>query len=307
MPNENDLAHDLQTRKSSLQAWVLASRPRTLPVSLPPIMVGTALASQQIEHIDWVLVICALLCSFGIQIGTNLVNDALDFKKGADAVGRLGPQRMTQEGLLSFKQVLAVGCLCFAFALLCGIPLMLAGGWPLVGILFLSVACGYVYTGGPFPLAYTGISDLFILIFFGWISTGTIYYLQTEKFDVFCFLAATQVGFLAIVPHVINNLRDHVSDARVHKRTLAVRFGPHFARWEITILSFIPFILGLLWIKEGGFWMAVLPLCSLPLIIRNVTAIWQTEPCPMYNEFLATSALCELLFGCLLVLGIVLT
>ncbi len=247
---------------------------------------------------------CTLLCSLAIQIGTNLVNDALDFKKGADAEGRLGPKRMTQEGLLSFDQVLGVGCLCFGLALLCGIPLMLAGGWPLVFILLASVACGYLYTGGPFPLAYTGVSDLFVLIFFGWVSTDTVYFLQTGEVTFACFLAATQIGLLAIVPHAINNLRDHISDARVNKRTLAVRFGIRFARWEITLLSLIPFIMGLLWLREGYLWMAVLPLFALPAIIRNLQLIWQTEPSVQYNQFLAKSALCQLLFAILLALGI---
>lgn len=296
----------LKEKTGTFKAWVLASRPRTLPVSLPPIIVGTALAARQVEHLNWIVVGCVLLCSLGIQIGTNLVNDALDFKKGADAVGRLGPKRMTQEGLLSFQQVLAAGWLCFGFALLCGIPLMLAGGWPLVLILFLSIACGYLYTGGPFPLAYTGISDLFVLIFFGWISTGTIYFLQTAKVDFSCFLAATQIGLLAIVPHAINNLRDHASDALVGKKTLAVRFGSCFSRWEITSLSLIPFALGLLWIGMGNVWMATLPCLALPFIVRNLQSIWLIEPSSQYNQFLAKSAICQLLFGLLLALGSIL-
>lgn len=290
--------------KRSLNSWFLATRPRTLPVSLPPIIVGGALAAKQIEHLDWLLLICALLCSLAIQIGTNLVNDALDFKKGADAIGRLGPKRMTQEGLLSFYQVLRAGCFCFGFAFLFGIPLILTGGWPLGLILLSSVMCGYLYTGGPFPLAYTGISDLFVLIFFGWISTGAIYYLQTKELTFACVLAATQIGLLAIVPHAINNLRDHISDNRVNKRTLAVRFGIHFARCEITLLSILPFILGFVWLREENLWITFLPFIALPVIIRNLRAIWQTEPSTQYNQFLANSALCQLLFSSLLALGI---
>jgi 1,4-dihydroxy-2-naphthoate octaprenyltransferase len=304
MPEVSDSTIILKKKAGVLKAWFLASRPRTLPVSLPPIIVGTALAAQQVEQLNWMLVGCALLCSLGIQIGTNLVNDALDFKKGADAVGRIGPKRMTQEGILSFQQVLSAGGLCFGFALLCGIPLMLAGGWPLVWVLFLSIACGYFYTGGPFPLAYTGISDLFVLIFFGWISTGSIYFLQTGKINFPCLLAATQIGLLAIVPHAINNLRDRLSDACVGKNTLAVRFGPRFARYEITSFSLIPFALGLLWIEMGKIWMAALPFLTLPIITRNLQSIWLREPSPQYNQFLATSAICQLLFGCLLALGV---
>lgn len=295
----------LEKKKEVLKAWFLATRPRTLPVSLPPIIVGTTLAARQLEDLNWSLVFFTLLCSLAIQIGTNLVNDALDFKKGADAVGRLGPKRMTQEGLLSFDQVLKAGCFCFSLAFLFGIPLMLAGGWPLVMVLLASIACGYLYTGGPLPLAYTGISDFFVLLFFGWVNTGAVYYLQTGKVTYICFLAATQIGLLAIVPHAINNLRDHISDARVNKRTLAVRFGTQFARWEIIFLSVIPFALGLIWLQEKNIWMTLLPFLALPAIIGNLHAICQTEPSSEYNQFLAKSALCQLLFSCLLALGII--
>ncbi len=96
---------------SQMKAWILASRPRTLPVSVVPIVVATAFASKQVDHLNWLLVVFALLCSWCIQIGTNIVNDALDFIKGADGEGRLGPKRMTQEGHLPYKQVLMVGCL----------------------------------------------------------------------------------------------------------------------------------------------------------------------------------------------------
>lgn len=286
-----------------LKAWVMAARPRTLPVSLAPIIVGTVLAIGQTEHLPWGLSVWALLCSLWIQIGTNLVNDALDFKKGADGPGRLGPQRVTQGGLLTFDQVLRGGCICFALALVSGIPLMLAGGWPLALLLVLSVCCGYLYTGGPYPLAYLGFSDLFVLIFFGWGSTCAVYYLLTGTVSFLSFFAATQIGLLAMVPHAINNLRDHVSDARVNKRTIAVRFGPEIARCEITALSLLPYLLGMGWFADGYAWMALLPFLSLPLTITNVLGLWNNEPSPLFNQYLAKSALCQLIFSCLLAFG----
>lgn len=306
MANDNISTIDSPKSISLLKAWLLASRPKTLPVSLPPIIVGAALAAKHVEVLNWVLIGFALICTLAIQIGTNLVNDALDFKRGADTAERLGPQRMTQGGFLTYKKVLAAGCLCYGLALICGIPLMLAGGLPIFFILCLSVACGYLYTGGPYPLAYTGLSDFFVLIFFGWVSTGIVYYLQTATVSSSCFLGATQIGLLAIVPHAINNLRDNREDAHVQKRTLAVRFGIRFARYEIAVFSFAPFLLGLLWIKNEFFFMAFLPFFCLPIVMRNVKAIWLTEPSQIYNEFLAKSALCELIFGFLLALGIIL-
>lgn len=305
MGQKISLAAESDKGISTLKAWFLATRPRTLPVSIPPILIGATLASQTVE-LKGILILFALLCALGIQIGANVINDALDFKTGADGEGRLGPQRMTQGGFLSYKQVLTGGLLSLAFAMLCGIPLMMAGGWPVVFLLCLSAACAYLYTGGPFPLAYTGLSDLFVLIFYGWVGTGIVYYVQTGTYTWNCFLASTQIGFLAIVPHAINNLRDHREDARVNKRTLAVRFGASFSRWEISIFSCAAFALGLVWLREGYLFMAFLPLCSLPLVIKNVKAIWATEPSRAYNEFLAKSALCSLVFSCLLAIGILL-
>jgi 1,4-dihydroxy-2-naphthoate octaprenyltransferase len=265
--------------------------------------VGTTLASTSVDHLNWLLIVLTLCCSLLIQIGTNLINDALDYKKGADSAGRLGPLRVTQSGLLSFKEVYTMGCLCFALALLCGIPLIFAGGAPLCLVLILSIACGYLYTGGPFPLAYIGFSDVFVFIFFGLVSTSSVFYLQTETLTLSTIVAGAQIGCLAMIPHAINNLRDHRSDALAHKRTIAVRFGVYVARWEITILSFFPFLLGLFWIDKGFLWMAVLPLLAILPIAYNVKSVWNTEPSKKYNELLAKSALCQLLFGGLLAIG----
>lgn len=282
------------------KAWVLATRPQTLPIALGPILVGAAMAYPQVEKMDWVLVILTLVCALFIQIGMNLVNDALDYKKGEGQREKLDLQRM---GLLSVNQFYLGGCFSFFLALLFGIPLMFAGGWPLVIILLLSVASGYCYTGGPYPLAYIGISNLFILVFYGWVSTAAVYYLQTGTVTLGVLLAGTQMGLLSIVPHAINNLRDHVADAAVNKRTLSVRFGSRFGRWEITCLSLIPFVIGMFWFIEENAWMALLPSLVLPSVIGNIQGIWKHEPSRLFNKNLTKSALCQLAFGCLLALG----
>lgn len=299
MPHIND-SLALQEKKGSLKAWFLASRPRTLSISFVPLVVGTILASHQVEHLNWLLLLSLFLSVPWIQIGMNLVNDALDFKVGEKSGKKIKLQR---DELLSPKQFLMGGYVCFALTLFFGIPLILAGGWFFAFLLILSIALGYLYTGGPVPLSYTGISESFILIFYGWVSTCAAYYLQTGKLNMASFLAGTQLGLLAIVPHAINNLRDYLADGLVHKKTLAVRFGPYFARWEITLCSLIPFALNLLWIEISTIWMAVLPFLVLPLIVRNLRAIWQLEPGPQYNQFLAKSAIGQLLFGCFLAFG----
>src|SRR5258708_33360674 len=162
----------------SAKPWLLAARPKTLAASVTPVLVGTALAFQDLAAMHWSPFIFALLGAVFIQIGTNYVNDALDFKKGADTNTRLGPVRVTQAGLLSADAVLRGAYVCFVLAALCGIPLVLHSGWPLLAIGLASIAAAYAYTGGPYPLAYHGLGELFVLAFFGLIAVGGTYYIQ---------------------------------------------------------------------------------------------------------------------------------
>lgn len=304
MNKENFAASQAFKKAPSFQRWILASRPKTLSIAFVPLLVGTALAVKQTAHFNWILVLSSFLSIPWIQIGMNFINDALDIRKGEKVIEKLGLQRAK---LLSPQQFLIGGYISFALSLLLGIPLMLAGGWPFIVLYLLSIACGYLYTGGPFPFSYLGIGNIFILVFYGWVGTGAIYYLETGMVNVAILLAGAQLGCLAIVPHAINNLRDHREDALVQKKTLAVRFGAHFARWEITLLSLIPFFLNPLWLLIGSLWMMILPFFALPMILRNLLSIWQTDPSPLYNQFLAKSAVCQLLFGLLLTIGIFLT
>jgi len=279
--------------------WILATRPKTLTAAFVPIMVGTLLAPV----VNWSIAIFALLAAFFIQIATNLINDSLDFKKGADTEERLGPKRVTQSGLLDSEHVLAGGMACLGLAAVCGIPLILKGGIPLVLILLISLACAYLYTGGPMPLAYTGLGDLFVLIFFGWVSTITVYYLQTGSVSFLSILAGTQIGLLATVMIAVNNLRDVNQDRKANKKTLAVRFGKKFSRIEITFCVIVPFLLGILWASEGQWLAGFLPFITLPLGSKIMHGVWTQEPGVVYNEILGLSAALHLSFGILLSLG----
>lgn len=267
-----------------LKPWVLAARPKTLPICLAPLLVGTLLAKERGIHLNWILAILAVLSVLCIQIGTNLVNDALDFKKGADTQERLGPQRMTHAGLLSFQQVLKGGLFCFACALLFGIPLIVAGGWPLALILLFSIACGYLYTGGPKPLAYHGLGEPFIFIFYGLVACPATFYLQAGFVQSSCLIAGVQMGCLAMIPNAINNLRDMASDAKADKLTLAVRFGASFAKWEITVFSLVPFFVGFVWLGQGNLLLALLPVAAFPLALCFIHTIWNTPQGSSYVE-----------------------
>src|SRR5882672_10983042 len=137
-----------------MTAWLLAARPKTLSAAVVPVLVGTAMAGRPVF---WLLFGCALLGAVFIQVGTNLVNDALDFKKGTDTAERLGPMRVTQAGLLSADAVMRGAYVCFGLAAVCGIPLIYYCGWPLLAIGLVSILAAYAYTGGPYPLAYHGL------------------------------------------------------------------------------------------------------------------------------------------------------
>src|SRR6218665_3862316 len=142
---------------SNVKSWIMAARPKTLSAAVVPIVASTGLVMSEGVQIQWWIIVCALMASFFIQIGTNLVNDAVDFKKGADTEKRIGPQRVTQSGLFTYRQVMIGAGICFLLAILCGVPLVMKGGVAILVIGILSVLMGYAYTMGPVPLAYFGL------------------------------------------------------------------------------------------------------------------------------------------------------
>jgi 1,4-dihydroxy-2-naphthoate octaprenyltransferase len=287
----------------SLKGWWLASRPKTLTAALVPVMVGTALVYAMDYEVQWSLSIWALLGALFIQLATNFINDAMDFRKGADTEERIGPQRVTQSGVMTEKRVMGLAYVCFLLAILCGVPLVMAGGWVLVAIGLVSLLCAYAYTGGPYPLAYKGLGDVFVILFFGLVAVGGVFFLHTETYSWEAFVAGLQVGLLATVLLAVNNLRDVNQDRRVDKRTLAVRFGSRFARWQIAFLLLLTFALESFWALKGYTWTGVLPWLTLPLAFGLVRGVFNTEPSPVFNKFLARAAMIHLVFGFALSVG----
>lgn len=286
---------------SSWRAWILAFRPRTLTAAVIPVMVSSILA-----HGSWMVALFAFLVAISMQIGTNLINDAADYKRGADTEARLGFLRVTQAKLLSFNQVFAAGIAAFACGALFGVPLILQGGWEVGVVIILSIICGYIYTSGPFPLAYHGMGELFVFIFFGLVSTSTIYFINTQTVSLACLLAGIQIGLLAVVIIAINNLRDHQQDRQANKKTLAVRFGVTFGRIKISLCALLPFVLNLFWISSTSLMAALLPLLTLPIAIKLVWQIWKIEPSREYNQLFIQAAALHFVFGTLLSIGFLL-
>lgn len=282
----------------------LSFRPKTITAAIVPCVSATALAGALGYSIDFQVFWFAILSSVCIQIGTNLVNDAIDFKKGADTNERKGPERITQSGFLTFYQVMGLAGLFFLMAVLLGWPLVIKGGWVIVLIGTISLLMGYGYTGGPFPLAYLGLGEIFVVLFFGWIAVSVVLFLHSGNWLREGFLLGTQIGLLATVLIAINNFRDSRTDILVGKNTLAARFGSQFSRLEIAILCLSPFCLGFYWwIEKNFYWATFLPLLTLPLAIRIVIQVYKTEPSEKFNQYLGQAALLHMMFGLFLGVG----
>jgi 1,4-dihydroxy-2-naphthoate octaprenyltransferase len=220
-----------ETALPGWKIWLMAARPRTLGAALAPVMIGTALAFGD-GYRAWLAALAAALGATLIQIGTNFANDYFDFIKGTDTAERLGPTRVTQAGLMSPLKIRNAFLLTFALCGLPGLYLIYIGGWPILLLGLLSIASGILYTAGPFALAYIGLGDLFVLIFFGFAATLGTYYVQTGTISQPAVLASVAPGLLSMAILTVNNLRDRLTDTASRKRTLVVRFGPDFARVE---------------------------------------------------------------------------
>jgi len=219
--------HALAYPRSSFQTWVLASRPKTLLAAVGPVLLGTLFAATY-GYFHPLAALFALIGAVFIQIGTNLSNDYQDFLRGADTEARKGPLRATQSGLLSAQQVRVGTGIAFGLAFLSGIYLIARGGWPILALGLICIACGIAYTAGRYSLAYTGLADFFVLVFFGPVAVAGTYYVQSLALHIEPVVAGLGAGFLATAILIANNVRDVEEDRAASKRTLVVRFGRRF-------------------------------------------------------------------------------
>ena len=220
---------------SPARAWLLAARPRTLTAAVAPVAAGTGLAAYHgVSAVGPAL--AALVGAALIQIGTNLANDYYDFVRGGDTEDRVGPTRVTQAGILRPEQVKRGMVVTLGLAVAVGVYLVAVGGWPILAIGVASVACAVLYTGGPFPLAYHGLGDVFVFVFFGLVAVGGTYWVQALTWSPDAVWAGVGLGALSTAILVVNNMRDIPTDARAGKRTLAVRIGPGWSRAEYLLL-----------------------------------------------------------------------
>ncbi len=280
-----------------LKAVVSGARPKTLAAGLVPVWLGGVLAWKLKGDFDAWLWSCTLLGALCIQIATNFFNDAVDGKKGADGENRTGPRRLTGTGEMSFGQVMVLGSVFLTGAVIFGAFLCMARGWPMVLIGLPSLFLAYGYTGGPFPLAYRGLGEIFVILFFGFIAVMGTVFVQTGTWPNEAILLGAQVGLLSAVLISVNNFRDREEDARVGKKTLAVRFGSKFAAGIIWLEIKVAAFLGIVWLVKG---YPLLGIASLPVFVIGMRIIWGVFTLPPgkgFNKLLALGALQLILFA----------
>ncbi|MEM1093114.1 MAG: 1,4-dihydroxy-2-naphthoate polyprenyltransferase [Bacteroidota bacterium] len=285
--------------------WLMAARPKTLWAAVAPVVIGIAMAiADGVEHA--LAASLALLGAVLIQVGTNFYNGYADFKKGGDTEARLGPTRVTQAGLVSPNAVLGATVVAFGLAVVAGGYLMWRGGWPIVAVGALSILFGVLYTAGRYSLAYLGISDVFVLIFFGPVAVGGTYYVQALALPADVIVAGLAPGLLSMAILLVNNIRDVQTDRKAGKRTLIVRIGRRagVVLYIATVLSafIVPPVLLLL---DRGHAGVLITLLALPLALVNIMTLIRTKPSEAVklNPLLGRTAQLLLLFSILFAIG----
>jgi 1,4-dihydroxy-2-naphthoate octaprenyltransferase len=294
-------------RPPQLAVWASAARLRTLPASVAPVLIGVVLAfADGVGHAPAAL--AALIGAMLIQIGTNYANDYFDFVKGADTVERIGPRRAVQAGLVSPEAMRRATILVFGLAILVGLYLAWRGGWPILIVGIASILCGVLYTGGPFPLGYRGLGDVFVLLFFGPVAVAGTYWVQALELGWLPILAGLGPGLISTAILAVNNLRDRETDAKAGKRTLAVKLGVRFTRIEYTacVVAACLVPLGFFVFGIAGP-MILLPLLTLVVAWPVNRTVWSEADGVALNGALADTGKLLMLYAVLFSIGWVLS
>lgn len=287
-----------------LQSWILASRPKTLLASVVPVVTGTALAISEKKFVLLYSII-ALVCSVLIQIGTNYVNDLYDFLKGADNAKRKGPERVLASGWIKVTEMKIASVLVFLTTFFFGLYLVYVSGTVVLIIGILSILAGIAYTAGPFPLAYNGLGDIFVFLFFGLVGTMGTYYVQAHNFSVLSFIASLPVGALITNILVVNNYRDIEEDRSAKKYTLAVIWGKVFTKVEYIFFILISFLVPIILFFSFNFhYWIFLPYLSIPIAINLIRMLFQSDGKEL-NKTLELTAKFSALFGLLFSIGLI--
>ncbi|HMV29251.1 MAG TPA: 1,4-dihydroxy-2-naphthoate polyprenyltransferase [Anaerolineales bacterium] len=286
-----------ETNKPNMfQIWWLAIRPRTLPAAAAGVAMGSALAWHD-GSFQLLPALAALLVALLLQVGSNVANDVFDFERGADTAERLGPVRVTQAGYLTPSQVKTGMVVIFAFAAVLGLYLATLRGWTVIWLGAAAILSAVAYTGGPYPLGYHGLGDVFVFLFFGLAAVAGTYFVQVGYVSPAAWWMAVPVGLIVTAILVVNNLRDLENDRKAGKRTLAVRFGEEGAKAEYLLLMLIAYL-----IVPVLVWMNIIPIgallawLSLPIAIRTLRTVFTQKGKPL-NVALAGTGQTAFLFS----------
>ena len=282
-----------------LRPYILAARPKTLPAAIVPVWLGCVLAWYLEHQFDGWLAFYTVMGAVWIQIGTNFFNDAIDDAKGSDTENRLGPVRATASGLLSRRVVYLVAVICLLIAGFCGWKLYAVRGLPIVYIGIPSLYLCYGYTGGPWPLAYKGLGEVFVVLFFGLVAVAGTVFIQLGEWRWEAVLLGAQVGLLSAVLISINNLRDREEDEGNNKRTMAVVLGESLAKKLLLLELFSPALLGAIWCWKVDCQLFLWPLLYLVLAVIIAKGVLQHPPSRIYNKYLALGGMQLIFFGIL--------
>jgi 1,4-dihydroxy-2-naphthoate polyprenyltransferase len=263
-------------KPSSFQAWMLAVRPKTLPAGAVPVVLASALAAAD-GRFRLIPAIVALVCALGIQIATNFINEIYDFRKGADTGDRLGPTRTVAAGIISERTMITVSATLMAGVFLLGLYLVAVAGWPILLVGVLSLLFAWAYTGGPFPIAYSGLGDVFVFIFFGLVAVGGAYYVQALALPLPVLVAAAAPGAFSVNILLVNNIRDIQTDRKVGKMTLPARIGASRARMLYVVLTVLAYAVPLVMVMAGYPVWCLLSLLSVPLAVGMVRKLYASE------------------------------
>ncbi|MDL2208815.1 1,4-dihydroxy-2-naphthoate polyprenyltransferase [Parabacteroides sp. OttesenSCG-928-O15] len=284
-------------KKNRVKAWVEAARPRTLFASLSPVLVGWALA----WHDDTFFFIPAILClcvALLAQIASNFANDYFDFKKGADREDRLGPDRAVASGWISPKAMLVGTFLTLGAACLCGCLLLFYGGWILLPVGLLMAITVLAYSAGPYPLAYNGLGDVCVLLFYGVVPVCFTYFVQAGTFSMSALLLSLAVGFLSINILVVNNYRDYEQDKISRKRTTIVLFGKRYGRIVYLVNGLLAGILTIP-VFYGKPWWVILFFVLYYILFFNVWRLYTRLEGKALNSILGHTSMMVFLYALL--------
>lgn len=288
-----------------LKVWLLAIRPKTLPAAASSVIVGTALAWYD-GRFALGPALAALVIALLLQIGSNLANDVYDDERGTHTADRLGPTRVTHAGLLSRAQVKRGMAVVFVVAFLCGLYLVYVRGWLVLVIGIAAIVAAIAYTGGPYPLGYHGLGEVFVFLFFGVAAVVGTYWVQAGTTSPSAWVMSIPLGLLITAIIVVNNLRDIEQDRAVGKRTIAVRIGAPATQWEYVaclVFAYVAVVGGV--VAEVLPTLALLAWLSLPLALGTASTVFNVVGRPL-NAALARTGQLTLAFSLLFALGLVL-